>query len=285
MMSTVVRRAEGKLLGVGQLCLRYRSWEAARPRGAVLIVHGLAEHSGRYEVVGERLASYGLSSFALDLRGHGVSDGRRGHAPRFDCFLQDLDRFRREVEGMLDPGTPLFLIGASMGGLITLRYLEEYDSPVRGAIVIAPWLATAMPIPRWKVTCASAIGRLFPAAPFRARIDAKTLSRDAEVVRTYREDTLVHDTITPRLFFELSKAMGVTTQHGDRLAAPVLFMLPGADRLVDTGRTVAFARHLPDPLVTVRVYPDHYHELLNEPDRDEILGDICDWIDEHLGGP
>ncbi|MGH7576566.1 MAG: lysophospholipase [Longimicrobiales bacterium] len=285
MMSTVVRRAEGCLPGVGQLRLRYRSWEAARPRAAVLIVHGLADHSGRYEPVGERLASHGLSSYALDLRGHGVSDGRRGHAARFDCFLQDLDRFRREVEGMIEPETPVFLVGVSMGGLITLRYLEEYDTSVRGAIVIAPWLATAIPVPRWKVTLASAIGRFFPAAPFRARIDAKMLSRDPEVVRAYREDTLVHDTITPRLFSELSKAMGLTTQQSDRLAAPVLFLLPGADRLVDTERTIAFARHLPDALVTVRVYPDHYHELLNEPDREEILRDIRAWIDDRIDEP
>ena len=132
-MKNGIRNGEGTLVGVGRLRLRYRTWEVANPRAAVLVVHGLAEHGGRYARFAQTLGGFGFSTFALDLRGHGLSDGRRGHAASFDCFLQDLDRFRREVEGVLDRRTPLFLLGMSMGGLIALRYLEEYDTPCAAA--------------------------------------------------------------------------------------------------------------------------------------------------------
>jgi alpha-beta hydrolase superfamily lysophospholipase len=277
-----MHRGEGSLPGVGRLRLRYRSWEIAEPHAAVLLIHGLAEHSGRYEGAARAFAARAISSFAFDLRGHGLSDGRRGHANRFDSFLQDLDRFRREVQGVLDAGTPLFLLGHSMGGLIALRYLEEYDAELAGAIVISPWLATALPVPRWKVTMGNALGRLLPALPFRAHIDAAALSRDPAIVRGYRDDPLVHDRITPRLFVEVSKAMGLVTLRSDRLRAPVLFLLPGSDRLVDTDRTLAFTAHLPAALVTVKVYPGHFHELLNEPDRNDIVRDACDWIEQRI---
>lgn len=284
MMNTavVVHRGEGCLQGVGRLRLRYRTWEVPNPRAGILLVHGLAEHSGRYEAVGQYFASHGFSAFAFDARGHGQSDGRRGHASNFDCFLQDLERFRREVEGMLTTRVPLFLLGHSMGGLVTLRYVEEYDAPLRGAVVISPWLATALPVPRWKVTLASALARVLPSVPFRARIDAGALSRDADVVRAYREDPLVHDIITPRLFSEVSHAMGLVMQRSDRLSVPLLVLLPGADRIVDSERTLAFTRHLPPSSATVKVYPGHYHELLNEPDRLAILRDARGWIEERL---
>lgn len=281
-MKNGIRNGEGTLVGVGRLRLRYRTWEVANPRAAVLVVHGLAEHGGRYDRFAHTLGGFGFSTFALDLRGHGLSDGRRGHAASFDCFLQDLDRFRREVEGVLDRRTPLFLLGMSMGGLIALRYLEEYDTPLRGGIVVSPWLATALPVPRWKVMLGNVVGRVLPAAPFRARIDATLLSRDPDAVAAYREDPLVHDTITPRLFSEIAAAMGLVTQRSDRLAVPTLFLLAGSDRLVDTERTIAFARYLPPSIVTVKVYPGHYHELLNEPDRIAIIRDARSWIEERI---
>ena len=281
-MNALLTRNEGRIWGVGRLRLNSRTWEVPRPRAGLVIIHGLSDHGGRYEPVAERLASYGISSFALDLRGHGLSEGRRGHAPRFDTLLQDIDRFRREVQGLVDPSTPVFLLGHSMGGLLVLRYLEEYDAPVAGGIVISPWLATAVPIPRWKITLANALARVLPAVPFRARIDAELLSNDADVVRAYRDDPLVHDIITPRLFVGVAAAMGLVLQRSDRLGVPLLFVLAGADELVDTERSRAFARSITGADVTIHEYAGARHEVLNEPDRHVVLRDIGDWIGAKL---
>lgn len=278
MTSSVARTGEGAFEGVGGLRLRYRTHEVQQARAALLVVHGLGEHGGRYRDFAEMMGTAGVSTFVLDQRGHGLSEGRRGHVTSFDVLLQDLDRFRREVSGFIDARLPLFLLGHSMGGLVALRYLEEYDTPVRGAIILAPWLGTAVDVPRWKATMASALTRVLPSMPFRNGIDPDALCRDPVVVRAYREDPLVHDRITPRLFTQASAAMGDVLRRSDRIRTPLLFLLPGADRVVDTQRTLAFARSLAAPDVSIRVYPGHYHELLNEPDRAATVRELRDWL-------
>jgi lysophospholipase len=281
-MAEMLRRGQGTLTGVGRIRLAYRTWEKPNARAALVVIHGLGEHSGRYGDFGERMASLGISTYAMDLRGHGLSDGRRGHVPAFDVFLQEVDRFRREVEGLADFRVPVFLLGHSMGGLIALRYVEEYADRFRGAIISSPWLATAMPVPRWKVTLAHALARLLPALPLRHGVRAEHLSRDADIVAAYRDDPLVHGSITPRMFAEVSAAMGLALQRSDRLQQPLLLVLAGDDRIVDTSRTVRFARGIQASDVTVRVYPEQYHELLNELDRQQVYRHVRDWIMAHV---
>lgn len=272
------RASDGYVEGIGNVRLYYRTWEAHRARAAVIVVHGLGEHGGRYTPFAEALAGYGYSTFVLDHRGHGLSEGRRGHTPRFEAFLQDLDRFRREVHGFIDLGTPLFLFGHSMGGLIALRYLEEYDSTFRGGIICSPWLATALDVPRWKINASALINRILPALPFATGLDPDDLSRDPDVVRAYRDDALVHGRITPRLFTEAASAMGAALQRSDRISVPLLFLLAGRDRIVDTERSRLFAQSLSTSRVSVTVYPENYHENLNEPNRTAVIREIRDWM-------
>jgi len=273
-----ISEVDGKFEGVGGLSLYYRGWEAEAPRAALLLVHGLSDHSGRYTEFGRMMASFGVSVYALDLRGHGVSDGRRGHVDRFELLLQDLDRFRREVEGTCDVNLPLFILGHSMGGLITARYIEEYESRFLGAIITSPWFATVMPVPRWKVVMSGVLNRFLPALPIDAAIDESLLSHDPRVVERYRDDPLVHGKITPRLFAEASIAMGLVMQRSDRIRMPLLLMLAGDDQVVDTRKSEAFARSLTTPDVTIRVLPDYYHEVLNDHDRGLAAREIRNWI-------
>ena len=274
----LLRRADGAFEGVGRLRLHYRTWEAATPRAAIIVVHGLGEHTGRYEEFATRMASFGFSTFGFDLRGHGLSEGRRGHTPNFDALLQDLDRFRREVQGLVDVRLPLFLLGHSMGGLVALRYQEEYNTAFRGAIIVSPWVATAMPVPQWKVALSNVFSRTLPAIPFRNGIKPAFLSHDPDIVNAYIADPLVHDRITPRLFTEASHNMGLVFQRADRFDDPLLFLLPGDDRVVDTRRTQQLARGIPSGEVTIKVYPGMYHEVLNERDRVLVFRDVRNWV-------
>ena len=273
-----VLEVEGQVRAVGGLSLFYRGWEADEPLAALLVVHGLAEHSGRYAEFGRELASFRINTYALDLRGHGLSDGRRGHTDRFDLLLQDVDRFRREVEGCSEGELPLFLLGHSMGGLITARYIEEYESRFHGAIITSPWLATALPVPRWKMLAANILNRLLPSLPINAGIDETLLSHDPIAVARYRDDPLVHGKITPRMFAEVSQAMGLVMQRSERIRIPLLLLLAGDDRLVDTRKSEAFARSLTAADVTIRVLPDYFHEVLNDFDPAIAMHEIRDWI-------
>ena len=283
-MIGTLQECHGYLEGVGRLRLHYRAWEASAPRSVLLLVHGLAEHCGRYERFGQDLAAAGHSVYALDMRGHGDSDGRRGHVRRFDQLLQDVDRFRREVQGMVRPDMPMFLVGHSLGGLVALRYLEEYNPPFRGAVLSAPWLATALPIPFWKAGLAQVATRIAPSLPMRANVPAEYLSHDVGIVEAYSSDPLVHDRITPRMFTEISSAMGLVFQRADRIGVPLLFLLPGADRITDTQRTRALARSIQQIPVTVRLFPDSYHELFNEVDRSLVLSELRAWLAARLEG-
>ena len=277
-----MREIDGQVDAVGGLSLYYRGWEAESPEAALLVVHGLAEHGGRYADFGRAMALRGVSTYALDLRGHGLSDGRRGHVERFDLYLQDVDRFRRQVQGCISDGLPTFVLGHSMGGLITARYIEEYETSFRGAILTSPWLATAMPVPRWKVLLAGTLNKLLPALPIDAGVNEEYLSHDPQVVTRYREDPLVHGKITPRLYAESSMAMGLVMSRSERIRVPVLMLLAGDDRMVDTKRSETFAKSLKVADVTVQVLPGYYHEVLNDRDRTVTVATIREWISTHL---
>jgi alpha-beta hydrolase superfamily lysophospholipase len=277
-MTDVVRRGHGEFAGAGKVRLAYRCWEGAARRAVLLVVHGLGEHSGRYDEFASRMASLGIATFAFDLRGHGLSDGRRGHVPRFDVYLEDLDRFRSEVFNLTGVRARPFLLGQSMGGLIALRYLQEFGSHVAGAVICSPWLATAMEVPRWKTLAAPLLARLLPTLPFRHGLAPEDLSRDPAVVEDYRADPLVHGRITPRTFAEVSAAMGLVPEHSEAITRPLLLLVGGADRVVDSGRTVAFAQALVTPEKTIHVFPGHLHELLNETDRAVTHGLVGEWI-------
>lgn len=277
-----LERNHGTFEGVGRLRLQYRSWEVPAPKAAVVFVHGFSDHSGRYESFAETLATFGVSTFAFDLRGHGQSDGRRGYVRRFEIYHQELDRFRQEVQGLVAGDCPLFLVGHSMGGLIALRYLEEFESPFRGGIIVSPWLGTAMSVPRWKVVLATFLNRMLPSLPVPAGIKAEHLCHDPAVVNAYREDPLVHETMTPRLFTEASSAMALAHRRAERIRVPLLFLIAGEDHIVDAQRAIRFARSLPGD-VAVHVFDGLYHEILFEPDRGPVLETLRQWIAEKLG--
>jgi alpha-beta hydrolase superfamily lysophospholipase len=276
--ATDVHESDGKFEGVGDLHLYYRTWESPRAHAGLIVVHGLSDHSGRFTTLGLRMAAAGINVYALDLRGHGVSEGRRGHSDRFDYYLQDLDRFRWEVECITASNLPLFMLGHSMGGLIALRYIEEYETSLRGSIITSPWLATGPSIPRWKIVGAGMLNKLLPSLPIDAGIDADFISHDPLIVSQYREDPLVHGKITPRLFSEASTAMGLVLSRSDRIRMPLLFLLAGDDLIVDTRKSEAFARSLAAPDVTVHVLPNYYHEVLNDFDRAQAFKEIREWI-------
>lgn len=281
-MSSLLARHQGAVQGVGGIRLHYRTWEVPRPRAAFLLLHGLGGHSGRFERFGIRMAAHGFSSFGLDLRGHGRSEGRRGHIRHFDVYLQELERFRREVAGLTDPDCPLILLGQSLGGLVALRWVQEYGSGAAGAVLCSPWLTAAgLPAPRWKMVLAPLFSRVMPSLPTHTRLDPALISRDPEVVSRYRDDPLVHDLITPRLFTEVSEAIGLALRRSERITTPLLLLLGGDDGLVRPERTVAFARAV-GLENSVAVFPGLYHDVLNDTGHDSVEDRIREWVAANL---
>jgi alpha-beta hydrolase superfamily lysophospholipase len=253
-----------------------RRWRAAPARAAMLLVHGVAEHSGRYEHVGASLSERGIDVVSFDLRGHGRSGGRRGHVEDFGHFLDDVEDLLAERRGL---GLPVVLMGHSMGGLISAAYAVS-DRPAPDLLVLsAP--ALAADVPGWQRLAAGALSRVLPTVSLPNDFDGALLSRDASVADAYRDDPLRVRRATTRLGNEIFTAMERTAAAtGSGLGVPTYVLHGGADELVPPHASEPLAAH---PEVTRVVYDALRHECLNEPERDEVVADLADWLDERLG--
>jgi len=265
--------------------LAFDAYEPARARGTVLWLCGWSDHRARWRHVGAALQDAGYAAYFLDQRGQGESGGGRGHLSRFSQLLGDLHAFRRAVRLRPAATLPQILIGHSFGGLVVLRYLETQPGDVAAAALSAPWLATAAPVPTWKRWLAELLTNVWPALPVRARVDAGWLSHDPAVGRDYEANPAVHGLMTPGAWSEIRWAQGAVAADARRIEVPLLFLLPGEDRLADASVTRALADGLKGD-VLVRGFPDLFHELLNEPsaERAPVLRDLLDFLNRFTPG-
>jgi alpha-beta hydrolase superfamily lysophospholipase len=254
--------------------------------GAALLVHGLGEHSGRYDHVAEALTALGVAVRAYDHRGFGASDGARARIPHPDALLDDarlvFDGLAADARAAGDAAAP-FLVGPSMGGAVAARAATGGWIAPRGLVLSSPALATRMTSAD---RIAAAVGvRLAPdlAVPHRLPLDA--ISRDPAVVAAVRADALCHDRVTPRLARFIAEAGRAAVRDAASFRVPTLLLVAGDDRLVDPAGARAFATAMPAGLCTLRVYDGHYHEVFNErePDRARVFDDLRAWVAERLG--
>ena len=251
--------------------LHLRHWATSgKPWATVLLVHGIGEHSGRYERTGRLMAEAGIDVHAFDIRGHGLSGGRRVYVRVWDDYLDDL---AVRVAAVREPGVPLVLFGHSMGALIALTYACS-DRPAPDLLVLSAVPLDAR-VPGWQRALAPILSRLAPTAILANPITGEQLSRDPAVGKAYFADPLVQPRSTTRLGAELLKAMKRGREGLDRLRIPALVIHGGGDTLVPT--------HLSEPLAAVagverRVLPDLHHETLNEPEGPEVVAAIVDWL-------
>ncbi len=266
--------------------MRTVSWEATPARSTVVLVHGLGDHSGRYWELGETLADRGHSLVSYDQRGHGQSGGRRGDTRSFGLFLSDLDLVLNRLVEARGPGSagaadpPLFLIGHSMGGLVTLRYLDEYGPRPRGAILSAPWLGTASPVPPWKRRLGRLLGAVAPGFAISTGTDPSVLTRDPERLSAWTADRLVHSLVSPRLFEEVEAAQRSALRGSP--GVETLFLVPGDDRLVDSRVTLSYVQRLSEEDTTVIELPGFRHEPWNDLGRVEVFRDIGRWLEARI---
>jgi alpha-beta hydrolase superfamily lysophospholipase len=275
-VSDVLRRAEhhfdgarGRLFG--------RSWEGPAPRREVVLVHGYGEHSGRYEHVGRFLAERGARVHAYDHQGHGRSGGPRCHVRRFSDFLDDLERVVERARSA-SPGGPIYVIGHSMGGLITCAWARERRPEVAGLVVSAPALAAPGGPSPALLRLLPVVSRIAPRLSLASELDPQGLSRDPAVVAAYLADPLVHLRMTLSLARELFAAMGRTADGGADLALPALMLHGAEDPICSPEASRRFADAAPD--CRYLGYPRLRHEIFNEPERETVLGDVQAWIEQ-----
>lgn len=264
--------------------LRTRRWEVATPWAAALIVHGISEHSGRYEGVGSWLRAAGIDAHAYDQRGWGASEGTRGHVERWSIYLDDAEEILAGLRAR-HPGLPIVLYGHSMGGLIATGYVLD-GRPLPDLLVLtAPGVDSTHP--RWLKVVAKVLGRVAPRMrPPVAPYEQGVLSRDPEVDRLYRSDPLRVYEVTAGFGLAALGAQQAARDAIDALAAakgsfpiPTLLLHGTTDRLVPFAATERYAGV---GAVTRRAYAGLRHELHNEPEGERIVGEIVDWVRDQV---
>lgn len=271
-----IARAEEQLRAFDGATIFTRSWAAHEPvKGRIFLVHGIGEHSGRYENVRQHLAAAGYSVRALDLRGHGRSSGKRGHL-RFAHVFRDLDMLLAE-ERSRGSADRLFLYGHSLGGLIVLTYALDRSPAVAGLIASGPAIHTALRERRIKAVAARLLGPLLPTLTIPSGLDDTKLTRDAAELASYRADPLVHRQASLGLGHDALAAID-RVLSSTRLCAPLLLLHGGADRINYISGSEAIAANLGDRC-TLRVYADVLHKPHHDPESRRILDDVVEWLD------
>ena len=258
-----------------------QSWQPEdRPRAVICLVHGMGDHSGRYVHVVDRLTQAGYSVFAFDLRGHGKSEGPRGHTPSYEALLNDVNFFLNEVDKNF-PELPLFLYGYSLGGNLVLNYIIRRQPKLKGVIVTGPWLRLAFEPPRFRIILAQITNYIWPSFSQKSGLDTKAISRDPEVVRAYENDPLGHDHISARMFIGGYQAGQWALEHASEFSLPLLLMHGGDDKIISVEASREFAGKIIKNC-TLKIWDGLYHEIHNEPEKEEVFKFLIDWLDKEV---
>jgi len=259
----------------------YQCWLPQQDtRAALIVVHGVAEHSGRYMNLVNALVPEGYSVYGLDHYGHGRSGGRRLFVPSFDYFTQCLDTLVDRVR-QWEPGKKCVLVGHSMGGLICAAYLTALQDKVDGAILSGPAVKVPEDISALTIWAARIFSKLAPALGIK-QLAADQISRDPEVVRAYVNDPLVSTgKLTARLAEQLLWACQDLEKTAPGIQIPLYILQGASDTLVDPDGARQFHDAVCSADKQITVYADRFHEIFNDPGHDEVFSDIRTWLNRH----
>jgi acylglycerol lipase len=262
-----------------------RGWEPENgtPKALVVLVHGLGEHTGRYAHVGKALTRAGYALAGFDLRGHGKSGGARGHASSLDAYMQDIRQFFSLMEQRY-PAIPHFLYGHSLGGLLVLAYAIQYGAGLKGVIVTAPALRSSLQEQKAKIAMVRLLGSLAPTVSVQSGLDAATISRDPLIVEAYRKDSLVHDRTSLGFGKAALNAIDLCFARARDFLLPLLIMHGTGDKVTYFSGSEDFAKLVSEAgtEVTLRLWNDLYHEIHNEPEKEEVFPFMIEWLDKHV---
>ena len=259
-----------------------RTYQQPNIEQTLVIVHGFGEHGGRYNYVANQLVERGWNVVIGDLRGHGRSEGVRTHVDRFDQFTNDVRVLTETFE--LDP-TATAIVGHSAGGLITIRTLQTFSGIARAAVVTSPLLRMMVPVPRPKYLVGRVCSVVRPRTRFKTTVDQTHITRSMDILEQRMRDPLMERSITARGFFAAQRAIARAWRHASRIDVPMLILQAGADRVVDPAAPAEWITRLNRTEVQLEMLDDHFHEVLNEPDRDHILSLLSEWCESRVAQP
>jgi len=261
-----------------------RGWEPDhKPKALVALVHGLGEHTGRYEHVARAMTDAGYALAGFDLRGHGKSSGIRGHFPSLEAVMQDIKDFFIFLTQRY-PDLPQFLYGHSLGGLLVLTYALKNKTGLKGVIATGAGLRSQIHDQKLKIIVAKVFGSIAPATLIPNGLDITFLSRDPAVIKAYNSDPLVHDRMSLGFGKAGLNATDYTWEHAEEFSVPLLIMHGAADRNTYPHGSADFSKRAAkkNKDITLKLWEGMYHEVHNEPEKEQVIQFTIDWLDRHL---
>ncbi|PPD58988.1 alpha/beta hydrolase [Dehalogenimonas etheniformans] len=281
-MSSQMTHLEGKFSVAKHLSLFYQAWlPDNRQKAIIVLVHGLADHSSRYQNVVNHLVPRGYAVWTYDQRGHGQSPGPRCYVNRLSDLIGDLKSFSNFVSSQ-NPGTPVFIVGHSMGALESIAFATENPPFVAGYALSGMLLRIGQNVPKLLLSLSGTLSSLIPHLGVQT-IECEAISRDQSVVKAYIADPLVYTGKVPvRMGAELITAMASVQTKLTAVKSPILLLHGGADRLASPSSSQITFDSVSSQDKEIRIFPGCYHEIFNEPCRDFVLGTLSLWLDKHL---
>lgn len=263
----------------------YGEWfAAADPRGVALVMHGYAEHCGRYRELAHVLTGAGLSTLTYDMRGHGRAEGQRGHVGDYREYLADMRAALDELDSRAGGDQPVLLVGHSNGGLIVLRALaDRAHTPrrTRAAVISSPYLALKAHVPGPKKLLGQAAGRLAPTLSLPSELKIEHLTHDHGKLAARRVDTLCHEVASAGWFVSSQETQAYVRALAHRIRTPTLWLIAGADLVADPAEAVRVHHRLRAPSQLHR-FPGMYHEVFNETERGRVFGLVTEFVSERF---
>lgn len=257
--------------------LAFRAWPLPHAAITFAVIHGLGEHSGRYERFATGMARHGMSTYAADLRGHGESEGQRGHVDSWSRWVDDAAAFIDQVETLAAP-SEVVPVGHSFGGAVLLSTaLARRLGGAKRFVLSSPALRLRAAVPAWKAVLGSLSARIAPRLAMSNEVDPTTVSRIPEVVQAYRTDPLVHKMITSRTFSEWRRATADIFARAGEIDVPFLVLAGTADKLIDPAGSAALHDRAPTRS-ELRMLEGRYHEPFNDLGSDEVFEVIAQWL-------
>lgn len=286
-----MKHHQGRFTGTGGINLYYQSWHPQPNTDTILtenryaiavIIHGLGSHSGLFTNVVKHLVSAGYAVYGLDMRGHGRSQGQRGHINSWSEFRQDIKAFLKLIETR-EPKHPRFLLGHSLGSIVVLDYILHYPKAVQGAIAMAAPLGQVGVSPV-KLTLGRTLSLVMPRFAVNVGFAGHQISRDQNVQETLTQDSLMHSQGSARLGTEYLATKAWINSHLEHFATPLLILHGGADEVAHPEGSRAFFQQINFPDKEYYEYPQSRHAIHRDLDYRKMLADIEDWLQRHVNG-
>ncbi len=274
---------EGTFSAVDGLKLYYQTWpsRSGPPRAVLVVLHGLKDHSSRYADLATRLTNSAFNVYAFDLRGHGRSQGKRVYVKRFSDYIDDLNLFLALVRPQ-NPDLPVFLLGHSMGGTISTRLAMTAGPGVRGLILSAAATKPGADINPLLLRVVKLMGAVLPGFPIMNLPNA-LFSRDPAVVKAMGTDPYIYQKRGPaRTAAQFLNAMQQIQKEPARVEVPLLILHGTADRLTNPAGSRELNETAGSKDKTLKLYPGLYHDLLHEPEKEQVMRDIQAWLEARV---